>query len=380
MPGKLTHHQFLDKVVAIHGDHYRYLEEYQSAKIPIRILCKIHQFEFSQTPNKHLSGNGCVFCARQRIGDSKRDTVESFIAKAKKVHLGNDFDYSRVSYLRASSIIEIIHVSCGRSFWQTPNNHLRGHGCTHCKTKFPLGIDGFIEKAIKVHGNKFDYSMIMEYGDNKDYLPIRCTVCNFEFYQVASNHLGGNGCPQCAGHYVFGTDSFIERAKNVHGDIYDYSASEYVDCQVKIAIRCRTCDRYFDQLPYSHLNGNGCPICPCRRSKSENKWLDSLGIPNEWRNTILVLNGKKVVKTDAFDPTINTIYEFYGDYWHGNPEIYSTDRIHPHTGKTFGELYRATLQREDVIKQAGYNLVSIWETQWKKFNEQANLQEDFGTP
>lgn len=78
----------------------------------------------------------------------------------------------------------------------------------------------------------------------------------------------------------------------------------------------------------------------------------------------LKINNNRI-KPDAFDPKTNTIYEFYGDFWHGNPNIYKLDDINVANKKTFGELYLATLDREKLIKEAGYNLVSMWESDFK---------------
>ncbi|MGI0077474.1 MAG: DUF7487 domain-containing protein [Nitrosopumilaceae archaeon] len=63
---------------------------------------------------------------------------------------------------------------------------------------------------------------------------------------------------------------------------------------------------------------------------------------------------------DGYCRETNTIYEFHGDYWHGNPEIYESDYI-IHTGITAGKLYQKTIERENKIRELGYNLVTMWE-------------------
>jgi hypothetical protein len=94
----------------------------------------------------------------------------------------------------------------------------------------------------------------------------------------------------------------------------------------------------------------------------ETVWLDSLFIPDEYRQKILYI-GNKRIKVDAFDPTTNTIYEFWGDYWHGNPIKYSPDGINVKNKKTFGELFKITQVKRQMIIEAGYNLVEKWETE-----------------
>lgn len=71
---------------------------------------------------------------------------------------------------------------------------------------------------------------------------------------------------------------------------------------------------------------------------------------------------------DGFCEQTNTIYEFHGDYWHGNPKKYNKNIINKISKKSFGELYQRTLDREQQIKDTGYNLITIWENDWKKLN------------
>ena len=72
------------------------------------------------------------------------------------------------------------------------------------------------------------------------------------------------------------------------------------------------------------------------------------------------------------------IYEFHGDFWHGNPKLYNQISINKRNGKTYGELYQNTLEREQQIKDFGYNLVVMWEHDWNKINKSIRvLQRKF---
>lgn len=67
------------------------------------------------------------------------------------------------------------------------------------------------------------------------------------------------------------------------------------------------------------------------------------------------------IAVDGFDPVTNTVYEFHGSFWHGDPNKYNQNQKHPIIkNKTFGDLYRETLDKESLIKNAGYNLISNW--------------------
>lgn len=98
-------------------------------------------------------------------------------------------------------------------------------------------------------------------------------------------------------------------------------------------------------------------------SKIEIEWLNSLGIPNDSKHRQVVLGESRV---DGFKPETNTVYEFLGDYWHGNPNIFNPNEINKHNDFTMGELYLETLDRFNKLKSLGYNIVYIWESQYKK--------------
>ena len=69
----------------------------------------------------------------------------------------------------------------------------------------------------------------------------------------------------------------------------------------------------------------------------------------------------KYIKVDGYHKETNTIYEFHGDFWHGNPSIFNPSDIHPMIKKKYGELLKNTLHREMKIRNLGYNYVCIWE-------------------
>jgi hypothetical protein len=83
-------------------------------------------------------------------------------------------------------------------------------------------------------------------------------------------------------------------------------------------------------------------------------------------------------KADGYCKENNTIYEFHGDYWHGNPNVFNPNDLNTIVGKTYKELYENTLKREQEIKDLGFNLEIIWENDWKKINKSIKkLQKQF---
>ena len=262
MAKKLKRTEFIDKAIKKHGNKYDYSKvDYINSQTKVCIICPEHG-EFWQTPNNHLNGKGCSKCTKQCT-----DT-ESFINIAIKIH-GNKYDYSKVDYINSQTKVCIICPEHGE-FWQTPGNHLAGKGCNKCKyitihNKRAKNKKDFIQQAIKVHGNRYDYSRV-EYFNNNTKV---CIICpeHGEFWQNASSHLQGCECPKCKGGIKYSQQEFIEKAKNIHGDKYDYSKVNYINCKTKVCIICNEIDEFgekhgeFWQIPSNHLKGCGCSKC-----------------------------------------------------------------------------------------------------------------------
>ena len=121
-----------------------------------------------------------------------------------------------------------------------------------------LTTEEFIEKAKVMHGDKYDYSLV-DYKNNKIRVKINCPIHDI-FEQTPNIHLSGCGCPKCGGNIKLTTKEFIEKAKTVHDDKYDYSSVKYNDRQTKVKIICPE-HGPFEQRPHGHLQGSGCPKC-----------------------------------------------------------------------------------------------------------------------
>lgn len=121
----------------------------------------------------------------------------------------------------------------------------------------------FIERAQKVHGDKYDYSEV-KYINNRIKVEIICPK-HGKFIQTPKDHLTGCGCPACyqerRGKIRTKTkDNFIKDAVNVHGNKYDYSKVEYLNALKPVIIICPE-HGSFEMRPSNHLKGQGCPKC-----------------------------------------------------------------------------------------------------------------------
>jgi len=295
--------------------------------------------------------------------------TEEFINRSRLVHK-DKYDYSLVEYIKSSEKVSIICKE-HNVFQQTPNNHLRGQGCRKCviDNQKSNTID-FIRKSIEIHGNKFIYDEV-DYKGAFNMVNIKCMI-HGNFRQTPNNHLNGSGCYKCSlinknVRQRSNTIDFIKKSKEIHNNKYNYDKVDYYDNNTKVIITCPIHGDFL-QTPSGHKRGYGCKSCTITVSKEETLWLNSFNIPSINRNVQIIINDR-IFNVDGVDYENNTIYEFNGDYYHGNPEIFNSNELNKTTGKTFGELYKNTLEKEKILREAGYNFISIWEKDYKLINK-----------
>lgn len=193
---RFNNEKFIEQARKIHGNKYDYSKvQYKNNHENIVIICPEHG-EFLQTPASHLKGYGCSKCEKENF---KKIKWENFLSKAKSVH-SNKYDYSKSKYINADTKICIICPEHGE-FWQTPTHHAEGQGCPICakyniSKSLRLTQQDIIERAIKIHGNKYDYSNV-KYENWDKRVEIKCPI-HGAFLQTMHCHVGqGHGCPKC---------------------------------------------------------------------------------------------------------------------------------------------------------------------------------------
>ena len=198
------------------------------------------------------------------------DRFETLEEDFRKVH-GDKYDYSLAVYEGTDKNIKIICPIHG-VFEQSPSNHLRGMGCSKCSGMYAPTTKEWIEKARKVHGDRYDYSLV-EYKTTHEKVKIICKEHGM-FEQTASSHLRGQGCMKCLG-YLSSTEEWIEKAKAVHGDKYDYSLVDYKYRKHLVKIICPIHGE-FEQSTASHMQGNGCTKCGKRYVPSTKEFIEKV--------------------------------------------------------------------------------------------------------
>jgi len=263
---KKTQDKFIKEATRIHGNKYDYIKvKYVSSHLKVSIICNEHG-EFEQTPSTHLQGHGCWDCGVISRGKKQRKTTEQFVLESINVH-DNKYDYSLVQYERDDKKVQII-CPIHDEFPQTPSDHLQGHGCWDCGNesrtkKNTKPAEYFLNNAIKIHGDYYDYSKV-KYKNITEKIVISCKK-HGDFFISPRKHLFGQGCKDCGIERTSekqrkSTEQFIKESKEVHGDTYDYSDVKYITSSDPVLIRCKI-HQLFPQRPYEHLSSRGCRLC-----------------------------------------------------------------------------------------------------------------------
>jgi hypothetical protein len=347
---------FIARAIAKHGKKYIYHDfEYRNNKTRVKVTCPEHG-DFFPVIDAHLRGGQCPKCARALVGLKTRKKPTNFLEQAKAKH-GDKYLYPD-PYVSAHTELRIICKVHG-DFFQVPHSHLKGSGCKKCAA-LQNGIrisqkyrERFIEQANQVHNKKYIYSFTRILNSHSK-IKIICPKHGI-FSQLAHDHLNGSGCPVCSYEQrglskTDTTESFIAKARQVHGDDYDYSEVNYTGTWNEVTITCKLHGK-FQSIPNSHINQkSGCPKCalfPIAASTGESELADLLEqITPIKRNCRDLIFPKEI---DIVLPEFKLGIEYCGLYWH-------SDKNKPNN------------YHEDKLKQAnnaGYGLIHVFEDEWR---------------
>lgn len=189
---------------------------------------------------------------------SRNDIIEQL----KKIFKDENYGYELVTDAKYMDDIYLICPIHGK-FKKRLGRALNGKGCPYCSGKIRKTFEEFKKEATKIHNGKYIYNDT-NYVNSHTHIMITCPK-HGDFTCTPTNHLNGNGCPKCANEKLSKTfastaDKFIERAKKIHGNKYDYSKVKYKNNYTNVDIICQK-HGIFQQTPFNHLKGKGCKVC-----------------------------------------------------------------------------------------------------------------------
>lgn len=150
-----------------------------------------------------------------------------------------------------------------------------------------MNTEEFIKRAREVYGDEYDYSKT-EFKDWNTKVIVTCKV-HGDFAISPRNHIyRHHGCSDCRSRHIseakkFSQDWFLNEAKKIHGDKYDYSIAKYNGIDKEVEIICKK-HGMFKQTPYNHINKK-CGCSQCRYDSLSSKYRLKIGeLQKSFRN------------------------------------------------------------------------------------------------
>jgi hypothetical protein len=232
--------------------------------------------KFKTAWDQIVNKNVMVLLSSRNIAyyESKGYKIPRYIDKREKLKVkkGTKIEVKVKDLTHGSSaIIQVQCKRCGKIFYIAYGNLYNNciskdktYYCNECSTqtkeykeKISSTKQEFKEKAIKVHGDKYWYALVIYEGCHEKIL-ILCKKHIYWFWQISNDHLQGRGCPICKSEQVSKCNTklfskFKEEAKQIHKKgKYIYFEETYVNGSTKTKIFCVKCQKEFWQLPSHH--------------------------------------------------------------------------------------------------------------------------------
>ncbi len=204
----------------------------------------------------------------------KKLTQEEFSERVRFATSGT-VDVSNFVYVNNSTKGKCRCLVCGNEWEAIPMSLLKGHACPRCAIEY---------KARKLSSTKerFIENARKIHGDKYDYSKVEyrnnktkvCIICSEhgEFWQKPNVHLQGNGCPRCCKTGVKLTqEEFLMRVKEKNKHEIDYSKFVYINAITKSTCRCLVCGNEWEANSQSLFSGFGCPKCGIKSASDKRR-------------------------------------------------------------------------------------------------------------
>lgn len=340
--------------------------------------CRKSNHEWEARIGHRNNGSSCPYCSGQKVCNDN-------CLAALRPDLAEEWDYDK-------NILTPKDITCnsGRKFWwkcknkhrweaTVANRNYNNRGCPYCSGQKVCNDNclatlrpGLIEEWDYDKNGKTPYDFTHNSGKK---IWWKCKN-KHEWETTIAHRSAGEGCPYCSGNRVC-KDNCLATLRPDLAEEWDYDKNEKTPYDFtcgsnkKVWWVCSKNNKHKWKTIISDRNrGCGCPYCIETVSKPSQIWLDFLGILRiygKYRERWIKI-GKRRFKVDGFDPIRKIVYEFNGDFWHGNPLMYDPCDMNPVCKKTYGELYGKMLEKKEILEGAGYKVVSIWESEFRNYS------------
>lgn len=323
---------------------YSLLSDYKNMDSPIIIRCP-YGHTYTPTFGNFRRGNRCPYC----YGNVKH-TIEYIRSKFEEVGyklLSDTYENEKKKLKFKCDMGHVGEISWGK--------FRMGRRCSRCAGNSSKTIEE-IREVFLSRGYKL---LSTDYKNCYTKLHFICPEGHAGEIQW-SDFQQGKGCSICGGTKKKTYEHIKEQFEK---EGYTLLSEEYMNWRTPLWFICPNGHKH--KITWNMFQqGQRCSKCSSRVSKVSQEWLDSIDIPVCNREKYKVIEGKRFY-FDGYDPTTKTVYEFLGDYYHGNPRKYSQEDFFSWNKKiTFGDKYYKTLQKFEKLKVTGYSVFYVWENDY----------------
>lgn len=326
--------------------------------------CEQGHIWFASVASRTRSGSGCPYCSRRKpvVGVNDLATLRPDIA-ATLVDPSEAFDVgigsSKKLMWRCTENPE--HVWKAEVRARCGIGRTSATGCPYCANRgvrkehrLPEAIS--VDETLLVEAvNPSDLDGLTAGSGQKILWKCSRGAIPHTYWMAIRRKVAGQGCPVCAGKIVVsGINDLTTVCPDLASELVDEADGDTVTrgSERELEWQCEKGHRWKATV-YSRVQGNGCPVCShSGTSRAEddlyNVIVGLIGEDNVVRHDQTILPGR--YELDVVVPSKYVAVEFNGLYWH------SVD-----AGKD-PEYHK---RKHDLVKNAGYQLIQIWEDDWQ---------------
>lgn len=347
-----------------------YVSGYEGMTKSATFLCAKCSHTWKTLPKTVVRGSGCPKCkavaSAERHSYSHDQAVKMLIDRNSTMQQPAIYIDADQTYKGSSTKIRF-RCTNDHTWYARPGDTWNSDtGCPHCAGVVKRGAHAAL---VEIQEKWPLLTIASMHGDLLGRRELIETICEdgHKWDTTYERLMAGHYCPHCNGNAKYNQTTFKIKMQHTNPDII--ILGQYVQSHIPLDVQCLICKHKWKPRPYNLIQGYGCPCCS-RNNKFSKKallWLrfvelmHDIEIQHAQKYGEFRVPGTKY-RVDGYNPLTKTIYEFYGDYWHGNPQIYDPCDYNQHLNKSYNQLYQATNDREAALTQLGYNVVSIWES------------------